>query len=315
MIGRVLAAVRAAFPVAASCEITLEANPGSTDQRHFAALRALGVNRLSIGVQSLRDAELRWLERIHDRQQALSAVAAAREAGFANLNLDLIYGLPKQTPTAWQRTLEQAIALQPEHLSCYQLTIEPGTKLARLHGQQPVPLPDEETSLALLFATRKRLAEQGYRAYEVSNFARAGRHCRHNDAYWRYRDYLGIGAGAFGKYDRQDRGAIRYGNLRGPERYMRQVMHQGHGIAEQEHIPPRLAAAEAVWLGLRRTAGIDRRAFQARFGADPWQMFAKALTPFAARGLLVHDAARLRLSESGLALADDIAAAVLQAAQ
>lgn len=315
LIARVLAAIRAAFPCSHDCEITLEANPDSVSAARLAAWRTAGINRLSIGTQSLNDRELDWLERIHDRQQALDAFAHARAAGFANINLDLMYGLPEQTLDDWLDTLNEAIALEPEHLSCYQLTVEPGTRLARMHNRQPLPLPNEEASLTFLFATRKRLAEQGYRAYEVSNFARAGRHCRHNDAYWRYRDYLGIGAGAFGKFDRGDRGAIRYGNLRGPERYMRQLHETGHAIAQQEEIPPRLAAAEAVWLGLRRTDGIDCRAFAVRFGATPWRMFAETLAPFAARGLLDHDAERLRLSETGLALADDIAAAVIQAAR
>lgn len=314
LIGAVIDAAANRFGLVDGAEITLEANPGATDAGRFAGYKAAGINRISIGVQSFDAAELAWLERIHDGDEAVHAYETARRAGFANINLDLIYALPEQSVEAWMGTLERAIALNPEHLSCYQLTVEPHTLLASRHARQPYPLPDEELSLRFLWRTRERLAAAGYAAYEVSNFARGDRHCRHNDGYWLYRDYIGIGAGAAGKWDmmgdRADGGSCRYTNTRSPESYVRQVLEHGRAIGSEEELAPRTAAAEAVWMGLRRSQGLPRPWFAERFGADVLTLFGRELEPWLQAGSVHADAGSLSLSEAGLAQADSVAAAL-----
>jgi len=303
----------------ANAEITMEANPGTADAAHFQAYRQAGVNRLSIGVQSLDAAELRWLERIHGADEAMAAYRIARDAGFANINLDLMYGLPEQSLGHWLATLTTAISLAPEHLSCYQLTVEPHTKLAATHARKPYPLPDDDTALSMFWATREQLVEAGYEAYEISNFSRPGLKCRHNDGYWLYHDYIGIGAGASGKWDHSrgysgnqaDSGITRYSNIRTPEHYIEAALLSGTAINTQESLTSDQAAAEACWLGLRRRDGINRRAFQNRFGFDVWDHFQPQLQVWQNdTKLTVHDDTMM-LSESGLALADAISASVL----
>jgi len=311
LIDQVIRTARALFAVDADAEITLEANPGTVDAEHFSGYRQAGVNRLSIGVQSLQDEELRWLERIHDANQAMHAYRIARESGFDNINLDLMYGLPDQPFQTWLETLQQAISLKPEHLSCYQLTVEPHTKLAASHARKPYPLPDDDLALKFFTETRKHLLAAGYQAYEVSNFSQSGKRCRHNDGYWLYHDYIGVGAGAAGKWNTTDGGIIRHSNMRTPERYIASVGQRGKAINTQESLNLRESAAEAVWLGLRRSEGIDRAAYQRRFGEDAWLRFRMELEPWQQRGQLDVDEHSIRLTEKGLPLTDAIAASVL----
>jgi putative oxygen-independent coproporphyrinogen III oxidase len=193
---QLLDGVRARIGFAEDAEITLEANPGTVDAAHFAGYRAAGVNRLSIGVQSFNPEHLKRLGRIHSRDDAVRAVQVARDAGFDNLNLDLMFGLPEQTEAQALADLEQAIALAPQHLSVYQLTLEPNTEFAA----RPPPLPDDDRIADIQAALQARLAEAGYAQYEVSAYAQPGRRSRHNLTYWTFGDYLGIGAGAHGKW-------------------------------------------------------------------------------------------------------------------
>lgn len=295
------------FRFTGDIEISLEANPGTVDQAHFKGFREAGVNRLSIGVQSLDDAELKWLERIHSGGQAVAALKAGRAAGFTNINLDLMYGLPDQTLEQWFKSLDAVIALKPEHLSCYQLTVEPHTKLAAEIDKVKERLPDDELALAFLFQTRERLAESGYQAYEVSNFARQGMKCRHNDGYWLYRDYIGIGAGASGKWDMAEGRVIRYSNIRNPEKYTRSALNTGRAVGSDERLPKVTAEAEALWQGLRRSDGISNRWFTERFAVDIQTRFGKELEPWLAEQKLVWDDDNLRLTDKGLPFADSIA--------
>ncbi|HKJ83004.1 MAG TPA: radical SAM family heme chaperone HemW, partial [Mariprofundaceae bacterium] len=311
LVAEVVEQARCLFGFEPRVEITLESNPGTVDAGHFAGYRAAGVNRLSIGIQSLDNAELRWLERIHDANEAIRAYETARAAGFDNINLDLMYGLPEQTAERWTRSLEQAIALGPEHLSCYQLTIEPHTLLASRHAKSPLPMPGEETGLTLFRSVRNRLAAAGFEAYEISNFAHPGLHCRHNDGYWLYRDYIGIGAGAAGKWDEGNGGVVRYTNTRSPEQYMGRIGISGCAIQHDECLDLHRAAAEAAWLGMRRRAGIGRSDFLDRFSRDVWEMFATELQPWRDTGHLELTDAHLRLSDRGLALTDAIATSVI----
>lgn len=299
------------FGITRDAEITLEANPGTVDAERFSDYRQAGINRLSIGVQSFDDAQLRWLERIHSNAQATTAFATARSAGFDNVSLDLMYGLPGQSLAGWMHSLDTAIALAPEHLSCYQLTIEAHTELAQRHRRQPLALPEDELALAFLRDTRERLADAGYQAYEVSNFARPGRYCRHNDAYWLYHDYIGIGAGAAGKWDRQDGGITRYANIRSPEAYIKSATSKGGAINSEETLAMHKAAAEAVWLGLRRSNGIDQKLFVERFGRRIDEIFGPALKPWVETGHLIVTQENIQLSDKGLGMADSIAVSVL----
>lgn len=299
------------FSSSEGTEISLEANPGTIDQANFKGFREAGVNRLSIGVQSLDDAQLKWLERIHGREQAVAALKAGRAAGFTNINLDLIYGLPDQTLEQWFNTLNEVIALGPEHLSCYQLTVEPHTKLAAeidsLIDGGTERLPDDELALEFFYKTRERLAKAGYEAYEVSNFAKPGLKCCHNDDYWLYRDYIGIGAGASGKWDVEDGGVVRYTNIRNPEKYCDAALSSGRAVGSSEQLPKETAEAEALWQGLRRTEGVNLEWFNMRFGHNALDLFADQLGPWFDSGSLIVEDGMLRLTREGLPFADSIA--------
>ncbi len=214
---RLLSGIRARLALRPDAEITLEANPGSAEQERFAGYRDAGVNRLSIGIQSLNDSHLHALGRIHDAEQSFRAVQAARVAGFDNINLDLMFGLPDQDSAAANADLESALALQPEHLSWYQLTLEPNT---RFHTDPPV-LPDDDEKWEMQTLGQTVLASHGYTQYEVSAFARAGQRCRHNLNYWEFGDYIGIGAGAHGKItDAASGSVLRRWKKRHPRGYL-----------------------------------------------------------------------------------------------
>ncbi|MDQ6964572.1 MAG: radical SAM family heme chaperone HemW, partial [Mariprofundales bacterium] len=256
LIAQVLDILREYNALSSGAEISLEANPGSINEGKLAGWRAAGVNRLSIGVQSVDEAQLRWLERIHSADQGVAAVELALDSGWDSVGVDMIYGLPHQSLAQWQQQLTTMMALQPAHLSCYQLTVEEGTPLALRHATTPYRLPGEELAAELLLWTRQQLVQGGWHAYEISNYARVGKLCRHNDGYWRYDDYLAVGAGACGKVDCVDGGVIRYSNRRHPEGYMAQVERGEDPAAEVEYRSSREAAAEAVWLALRRTDGV-----------------------------------------------------------
>jgi len=316
LLASLIATIQSCFSLDPQAEITIEANPGSSDQHHFSDYRNAGINRISIGVQSLDAEELRWLERIHSPDEALAAFQAARAAGFTNVNLDAMYGLPGQTLDHWQQTLHRLIQLNPEHLSCYQLTVEPHTRLAAQHAQSPYALPQEEASLAFFHYTRHTLRAFGYQPYEISNFSRSGYHCRHNDGYWLYRDYLGIGAGASGKWDEWEHdkapaGCHRYTNIKTPEKYIRSVQKNGFAIRQSETLDLNQAAAEAIWLGLRRKDGIDKQWFEDRFQQPLAQFIQPALTPWLISGDVRLNNAGIQLSEQGIVLADSISAAIL----
>ncbi|MDQ6958049.1 MAG: radical SAM family heme chaperone HemW [Mariprofundaceae bacterium] len=312
LIQSVLETAALLFPVKQDAEITLEANPGTAEAERFANYRNAGINRLSMGVQSFDDKELKWLERIHSGHEAIAAYNMARNAGFEQISLDLMYGLPDQSIETWMHHLEQVVSLAPEHVSCYQLTVEPHTQLAIRHKQTPFHLPGEDLSLDFLMQTRERLAQAGYAAYEISNFSKPGMRCHHNDGYWQYHDYIGIGAGAAGKWDRPDSGIIRYSNMRSPEAYIKSASEAGSAINSREQLSAPQAAAESVWLGLRRTDGISRHCFNDRFGCDIHELFASSLDLWEENGCVERTDTLLKLTAKGLGLADSIAASVLQ---
>ena len=245
-------------------EITLEANPTSVELGKLGAFRNAGVNRLSLGIQSLDGDALRMLGREHSADQAVAALAAAR-ATFPRVSFDLIYARPGQSLAAWRAELDQALSLCADHLSLYQLTVEPGTGFEALHRRGELVLPDDDFAAELFVATAEACAGHGLLPYEVSNLARPGGESRHNLAYWRYADYAGIGPGAHGRVTLgADLVATR--RHRAPEPWADRVERQGHGSTAEERIAPRDRAREMLLMGLRLTEGIDAARFAARTG-------------------------------------------------
>ncbi|HEU4651520.1 MAG TPA: radical SAM family heme chaperone HemW, partial [Croceibacterium sp.] len=244
-------------------EITLEANPSSVEAGRFAELADAGVNRVSLGLQALDDSTLRFLGRLHSADEGLAALAVA-QAAFARVSFDLIYARPGQTAAAWRSELARALALGTGHLSLYQLTIEPGTRFATdVRRGAFAPLADDPAA-ELFAATRELTDAAGLPAYEVSNHARPGEESRHNLAYWRYRDYAGIGPGAHGR-----RGGVATRRHKKPENFLEAVARNGHGLAEERVLGTAEQAAEALLMGLRLREGIDPVALARRFGLEP----------------------------------------------
>ena len=265
-------------------EITLEANPSSVEAANFAALAGAGINRVSLGVQSLDDAELRFLGRLHGSDEALAALDTA-QAHFARVSFDMIYALPGHTPELWETRLRRALSFGTGHMSLYQLTIEPGTRFASdVRRGRLVPLDDDEA--AQLFRITQSLTEAaGLPAYETSNHARQGEESRHNLAYWRYQDYAGIGPGAHGR-----RGGLATVRHKKPENFLKAVSAQGNGIAEARPLALAEQATEALLMGLRLAEGLNLSALSARFGIP--------------RDGLVDEAALARLRGLGLVWAE-----------
>jgi oxygen-independent coproporphyrinogen-3 oxidase len=294
-IARLLDGVRAELELAPNAEITLEANPGAVDAASFAAFKNAGVNRLSIGVQSFRNAQLRALGRVHDDAAAEAAVATARAAGFTDLNLDLMYGLPGDTVAGAVADLERAVALAPTHISWYQLTLEPNTAFER----RPPALPDDAVVAAIEERGRAVLAGSGYERYEISAYAQPGRRCRHNLNYWQFGDYLGIGAGAHGKLTSLAGGAIaRRAKTRNPRTYLQRA-----GTAEatsEERVTARAQTAlEYLMNALRLLEGTPLTMFEERAG-QPAAAIHSARGAAIERGWLSSEPHRLRATASGL---------------
>jgi putative oxygen-independent coproporphyrinogen III oxidase len=261
-VGRILGAVAGAWTVSADAEITLEANPSSVEAGRFRGYRAAGVNRVSLGVQALNDADLRMLGRLHDVDTALSAVELAR-AIFPRLSFDLIYARPDQTPDAWAAELERAIGLAADHLSLYQLTIEPDTVFARLHAAGKLQVPDPDLAADLYAMTQQVTEANGLPAYEISNHAVPGAESRHNLVYWRYGEYVGIGAGAHGRISQSGgRRRVATNTERHPETWASLVEARGHSVVETELIAGETAGDEMLLMGLRLREGIDPRRYE-----------------------------------------------------
>ncbi len=263
-VAALIADARRYFVPAGDLEITLEANPTSVEAGRLAAFRDAGVNRLSLGVQALDDTALRALGRGHSAAEALAALEMARKI-FPRLSFDLIYARPGQTLAAWRAELDRALALAADHLSLYQLTIEPGTGYEAQHRRGEIVLPDEDTAAALYDATGEAAARFGLAAYEVSNYARPGCESRHNLAYWRYQDYAGIGPGAHGRLMLGDT-LLATRRHRAPEPWAELVERQGHGSGEDQVVAPPDRAREALLMGLRLAEGIDSAWFLSRTG-------------------------------------------------
>jgi oxygen-independent coproporphyrinogen-3 oxidase len=297
-VAAVIARTRALWDTAADVEITLEANPTSVEADRFAALAEAGVNRVSLGLQALNSADLRFLGREHSPDEALAALEIARRH-FARHSFDLIYARPGQTLEAWAAELDRALGLAGEHLSLYQLTIERGTRFFTDHARGAFVLPGEELAADMFELTQARLAAAGLPAYEISNHARPGAACRHNLIYWRYQDYVGIGPGAHGRFSD---GSVKRATRRhsGPEAWLEAVERDGHGTAESTAIAGRDRVEEALMMGLRLSEGINRAIFAANAGADPVAALGEAaLAPLVDAGFLDVSPTHLRATPAG----------------
>lgn len=259
-----LDAIAGAWSIDPGAEITLEANPTSVEAERFRGYRAAGVNRVSLGVQALDDADLRRLGRLHSADEALGAVATAASI-FDRFSFDLIYARPDQTPQAWAAELKRAIAYAVEHLSLYQLTIEPGTWFERLHATGQLIVPDDDAARALYETTQEVCEAHGLPAYEISNHARPGAESRHNLVYWRYGEYAGIGPGAHGRLV-DDRGRVATATERHPEGWLSAVESRGHGFVTQDRLSQEESGDEFLLMGLRLREGVEPRRYAALSG-------------------------------------------------
>lgn len=295
------------FEIHPDAEITSEANPGTVDTAKLKTMRKAGFNRLSFGVQSFDAAELKRMERIHSPEEVFTAVMAAREAGFDNLNLDLIYALPDQPLERWHANLLKAIQLQPEHLSLYGLMLEPNTRFYHLYQKGRLRLPDDETQLAMHAFARACAQEHGYQPYEISNYAKLGRECQHNLIYWHNMPYLGFGPGAVSYWEGK-----RWTNIKHPREYIRRVK-EGEPLGfESERLTGWERVAETIMLGLRLEAGIDWEALETRFQLPIRSHYAEVLIALESRGWLQHQNGSARLTEEGFLWHSEAAAAFFE---
>ena len=298
-VAAVIDAAERAWGFAPGVEITLEANPSSVEAARFADLAAAGVNRVSLGLQSLDDAALRFLGRAHGAAEGLAALATA-QAVFARVSFDLIYALPGQSLPAWEAELAAALGHGTEHLSLYQLTVEPGTRFATEAAAGRLAIPDGDSAAHLFEATRSATAAAGLPAYETSNHARPGAESRHNLTYWRYRDYAGIGPGAHGR-----RGGAATVRHRKPENWLAAVARNRHGIQGEEALAPHARATEALLMGLRLAEGVDLARIAALAGGIA-PVDARQVARLEELGLVAATPGRLRVTEAGALLLDAI---------
>lgn len=307
-IGSILDAINRHLGVSLQAEISLEANPDSITLPQLQSLRSVGVNRLSLGLQSLDDRQLRQLGRRHDRQAGVHAVRQARQAGYDNLSLDLMFALPGQTPAQLEIQLNDYLALDPEHLSCYGLTAEDGTPLQRQITAGELALPDEECYRDAFLLIDQRLRSAGYQHYEIANYARPGRACQHNLGYWRRQAYLGLGAGAHSFV--ADQWGSRWATEPDLERYQQAVLAGHNPIKCLEHFDKPGALSETLYLGLRTAEGVSSGDLHNKFGVDLADAYPRAIRELAP--WLVQDGDRWSFTIHGWLLFDRLIQAFLQ---
>jgi oxygen-independent coproporphyrinogen-3 oxidase len=307
LVARLLAEAEQLWGVSPGIEITLEGNPSSVEAANYAALAAAGVNRASLGLQALDDQTLRFLGRLHGAVEGLRAVETA-QAVFDRVSFDLIYARPGQTVDGWERELDQALAIGTSHLSLYQLTIEPGTRFETMVRKGDFMPLDEDACADLFALTRERTARAGLPAYEISNHARPGEESRHNLAYWRYQDYVGIGPGAHGR-----RGGMATVRHKKPENWLAAVAVNGHGLNEERVLALGEQASEALLMGLRLDEGIDLGALARRFELDADALIDRAKIAFyIGQGLVWQHGDRFGVTQSGMPLLDGLLAELVR---
>lgn len=293
--------IESRFSLETGAEVSFEANPGTVSLEKLELLKALGVNRLSLGVQSLNEGLLRRLGRIHTPEQAVQAYELARRAGFANINLDLMHGLPGQAEETWEDTLRAVVDLKPEHLSAYGLIIEEGTAFGREWLEGSLVIPDEEIRAGMFRRTRESLISHGYNHYEISNYALPGRECRHNKVYWRNEPYLGFGAGAASYWQ-----GMRRTNHADVKRYLDDLKTGRRPEADAEKPDTHQQMAETMFLGLRLLEGVECSRFAERFAQELERVYGSQINSLVSKGLLARDSLAVKLTEDGMLLANEV---------
>ena len=302
-VASIIDAVRHAVDLAPDAEITLETNPETVDRAKLERFRAAGVNRLSFGVQSFQDAELRRLGRIHSADRARQAVADARAAGFDNVSLDLMMWLPGQSVETWLSNVDALIAAAPDHASLYLLELYPNAPLKEEMARGGWSLAPDDDAAEMYLCAMERLESAGLAQYEISNVARPGRASRHNLKYWMDGEWLAFGCGAHGTHD-----GVRWKNVAGTEEYISRVMQGMNPEVERRVLTPEERMEEALFTGLRLTAGLDVEAVGARYGVDVFERYGEPLRPFIEAGWLIRDGGRLRLTRDGMLMANEVMA-------
>lgn len=296
---------RQLYALGPAAEITIEANPGTTNSDRLAAFRSAGITRLSLGIQSFSEEMLKRLGRIHTAREGIESFSAARDAGFSNIGIDLISSLPGQTLEMWQSELDQAVDLSPEHISAYGLTIEAGTPFHAMERSGDIVLPGEDVSAQMFEKTSDLLLNAGYEHYEISNFALAGFRSKHNQVYWQRGDYLGFGAGAHSYLSYPPFGC-RWKNPNSPEDYMQAVAKGDTPGDELSILTEREAMSERLFLGLRMLEGVDVKKFHQEFGRPLEKVYNEELHSLEKKGLLEWQDGLLRLTAHGLILANQV---------
>jgi oxygen-independent coproporphyrinogen-3 oxidase len=300
-IGQIVQACRDAFEVAADSEVTLETNPETSTGPRMQAFRGAGVNRVSFGVQSFRDDELKRLGRIHSAHRAGAAVLEARSAGIDNISLDLMMWLPQQTPAHWRESVESLIDVGPEHASLYLLELYPNAPLKEDMARAGWSVAPDDDAADMYLWSMDRLEHAGYGQYEISNVARPGRASRHNLKYWQDGEWIGFGCGAH-----STRAGVRWKNVSGTADYVARILDGQPVMTERRELTRDTRLEEALFTGLRLTEGIDMDRVGARHGKDVWKTFGDALQPSLDAGLAVREGARLRLTRQGMLLANEV---------
>jgi len=300
-IGGIIQACRDSFTVASDAEVTLEANPETATLERLAGFRAAGINRVSFGVQSFRDAELQRLSRLHSAARAEEAFGLARAAGFDNLSLDLMMWLPEQSVADWLASVDVLIALGPEHASLYLLEIYPNAPLKDAMARSRWSVAPDDDAAEMYLEAMTRLEAAGYEQYEISNVARPGRESRHNLKYWTDGEWLGFGPGAH-----STRAGARWRNVSAIGDYIEAVRAGGRLVAERRILSRQDALEEALFTRLRLATGVDVGLVESQYGVDIWRQFGNRLQPYVEAGLLVYDGDRLRLTRPGMLLANEV---------
>ena len=298
---RILEECKNQFNITQGAEITLEANPATIRSDELKSIRQAGYNRISIGVQSFDEAELKLLDRAHGIEEIHSTVDRARESGFNNLSLDLMFAIPNQTLGGWENNLRLALAKNPEHLSTYNLTIEKETAFGKLQSNGKLVMPDDDHQLELYKRTIAFLKENGFHHYEISNFARPGKECRHNITYWQNTNTLGLGAGASFYMN-----GVRSKNTNLPAHYIHEVNKRQTAVEFSESLEPRQAMGETLMLGLRMLKGISIKTLEDRFQTSFKTIYGDIIASLQEKELITIEQNQLRLSEKGLFLADSV---------
>jgi len=299
----VLGRLRSRFAFEDGAEVTIEANPGTVDQAKIAALLAAGVNRFSLGVQSFSDETLRTLGRIHTAAEAQEAIASARRAGCANISLDLMYGVPRQSLEEWRRSLAAAVECGVAHISAYALTVEEGTALQAQIESGELPAADDDLAADMYSAAEQILGEAGFEHYEISNFARPGLECRHNRRYWADDEYLGLGASAH-----SFRGGVRWNNTADLRVYTEWLERGRLPVVRAEALSARERVGEMLMLGLRRAEGVSEEEIEGRCGSAPQEVFEEEIRGLCGDGLLIAEGGRLWIPREKWLLSNEVLA-------